>query len=166
MFKNLIVTLCLVVATLGDISIAYADEESVKKDIINVALENGSLNTFSEALSTADLAGTLKGQGPFTVFAPTDKAFAALPQDTLKVLLQPENREKLIEIINFHLVADKLTGNDMVKATHFKSVQGQILTVSTEGGRVMINNAGVTMIDVEASNGVIHLIDTVLLPKE
>lgn len=165
MFKKLVVTLSIVVASLGFTSVVFADD-SVKNDIVDVALENGSLKTFGEALKTANLVDTLKSEGPFTVFAPTDKAFANLPEGTLETLLEPENKSKLTAILSYHIVKSKLTGNDIVKATSFETSQGQKLTVSTAGGRVMINNAGVSMIDVKASNGVIHVIDTVLMPKE
>jgi uncharacterized surface protein with fasciclin (FAS1) repeats len=116
------------------------------------------------ALSGAGLASTLKGPGPFTVFAPTDAAFAKLPAGTVESLLKPENKDKLAAILTYHVVPGRVTAADVGKLQEAKTVNGKVLTVSTKGGGVMINDAKVTTTDIAASNGVIHVIDSVILP--
>ena len=108
---------------------------------------------------------TLKGKGPFTVFAPTDDAFAKLPAGTVDELLKPENKQKLIAILTYHVVAGKVTAAQAMKLNSAKTVNGQSLNIATSGGMVMINDATVTKADILCSNGVIHVIDTVLMPK-
>jgi len=128
-------------------------------------MENGSFNTLVTAVKAAGLVETLKGDGPFTVFAPTDEAFAKLPEGTLDMLLLPENKEKLTSILTYHVVAGKVTAADVMKIDSAPTLQGQEVTITTNDGKVMVNNAHVVMADVEASNGVIHVIDNVLMPK-
>lgn len=135
------------------------------KDIVDTAVAAGSFKTLAAALQAAGLVDTLKGQGLFTVFAPTDEAFAKLPVGTVEELLKPENKEKLKAILLYHVVAGKVTSKQMVKLHSAKTVNGQTVTIAVKGGKVLINNATVVKADVEASNGVIHVIDTVLLPK-
>lgn len=134
-----------------------------KIDIVETAIAAGNFSTLATALTAAGLVETLKGDGPFTVFAPTDEAFAKLPQQTLSDLLKPENKEKLTAILTYHVVPGKITASQVSSISKAITVQGQSLTVDTKDG-VKINDAKVLAADVEASNGVIHVIDTVLLP--
>jgi transforming growth factor-beta-induced protein len=136
-----------------------------EKDIVDTAVAAGSFNTLVTAIKAAGLVETLKGKGPFTVFAPTDEAFAKLPAGTLDTLLKPENKEKLKGILTYHVVAGKVMAKDVVKLKEAKTVNGQMLTIAVKDGKVMVNNANVAKTDVAASNGVIHVIDAVLLPK-
>lgn len=133
-------------------------------DIVDTAVAN-HFNTLATALTAADLVDTLKGPGPFTVFAPTDAAFAKLPEGTLDTLLKPENKGQLVSILTYHVVSGKVMAADVVKLSEAKTVNGQSVTITVADGTVMVNNATVTQTDVEASNGVIHVIDTVLLPQ-
>jgi uncharacterized surface protein with fasciclin (FAS1) repeats len=134
------------------------------KDIVDTAVAAGQFNTLVQALQAAGLVETLKGKGPFTVFAPTDEAFAKLPSGTLEELLKPENKGKLVAILTYHVVAGEVKASDVVKLTSAKTVNGEPLKVSTMGGNVMINDANVVKADILCSNGVIHVIDAVLLP--
>jgi uncharacterized surface protein with fasciclin (FAS1) repeats len=165
MFKKFTAILSIAVASLVFVSGCTTNDNGMKKDIVDVAVENGSFNTLVAAVKTAGLVDTLKGHGPFTVFAPTDDAFAKLPEGTVEMLLKPENKDKLVAVLTYHVVAGKVTAADVMKLDSAATVQGQEVMVSTKDGSVMINNAKVIMADVEASNGVIHVIDTVLLPK-
>lgn len=137
----------------------------MKKDIVDVAVESGSFTTLVAALKAAGLVDTLKGEGPFTVFAPTDQAFANLPEGTVNMLLLPENKEKLTSVLTYHVVAGKVMAADVMKIDSAATLQGQAVTITTANGKVMINNATVVTADIEASNGVIHVIESVLLPK-
>jgi len=135
------------------------------KDVVETAAAAGSFKTLAKALEAADLVGTLKVAGPFTVFAPTDEAFAKLPAGTLESLLKPENKQKLQRILTYHVVAGKVMAADVVKLQQAKAVSGDSITVTTNQGGVRVDGALVTATDVAASNGVIHVIDTVILPK-
>ena len=135
------------------------------KDIVDTAVAAGQFKTLAAALTAAGLVPTLKGAGPFTVFAPTDAAFAKLPKGTVEDLLKPENKAKLTAILTYHVVAGKVMAADVVKLTSAKTVQGGTAKVSTMGGTVMIDASHVTTTDIAASNGVIHVIDTVMMPK-
>jgi len=135
------------------------------KDIVDTAVAAGSFNTLVAAVKAAALVDTLKGTGPFTVFAPTDAAFAKLPAGTLDDLLKPENKAKLQAILTYHVVPGKVMAADVVKLKSAKTVQGQELTIKVSGDTVTVNNATVVKTDIACSNGVIHVIDTVLLPK-
>ena len=134
------------------------------KDIVAVASSAGSFNTLVAAVKAAGLVETLQGPGPFTVFAPTDEAFAKLPKGTLEDLLKPENKEKLTSILTYHVVPGKVMAAD-VKTMKAKTVNGKELDVKASSKGVTIDNAKVVKTDVAASNGVIHVIDTVVLPK-
>jgi uncharacterized surface protein with fasciclin (FAS1) repeats len=134
------------------------------KDIVDTAVASGQFNTLAKALQAAGLVDTLKGNGPFTVFAPTDDAFAKLPPGTLAELLKPENKSKLVAILTFHVVSGEVKASDVAKLTSAKTVNGEPLKIATAGGNVMINDANVVKADILCSNGVIHVIDTVLLP--
>lgn len=133
------------------------------KNIVETAIDAGSFKTLAAALTAADLVETLTGAGPFTVFAPTDDAFAKIPAETLTDLLKPENKEKLVGILTYHVVAGKVLAADVVKLTSAKTVNGQEVKIDATAG-VKINDSTVTTADVETSNGVIHIIDTVLMP--
>jgi uncharacterized surface protein with fasciclin (FAS1) repeats len=135
------------------------------KDIVDTAVEAGTFNTLAAALTEAGLVDALKGKGPFTVFAPTDDAFAKLPKGTVENLLKPENRDQLTAILTYHVVAGKVMAKDAVKLDAAETLNGQRLHISVKGEGVMIDKAKVTATDIKASNGVIHVIDTVLLPS-
>ena len=140
--------------------------EAVKsKDIIDTAIANGSLETLASALKAAALIETLKGKGPFTVFAPNDAAFAKLPKETLDSLLKPENKAKLAGILTYHVVPGTKHAKDLTPLKSLKTVQGSELQLKTEAGKVVVGSGHVTKADIECSNGVIHVIDTVAMPK-
>ena len=151
-------------AAIAATALTAAPLQAQSKDIVDTAVGAGQFKTLAAALQAAGLVATLKGAGPFTVFAPTDAAFAKLPKGTVEDLLKPENKAKLTAILTYHVVPGKVTAADVSKLTAAKTVQGGSVRVSTMGG-VMIDNAHVTTADVAASNGVIHIIDTVLMPK-
>jgi transforming growth factor-beta-induced protein len=142
-----------------------AYDTQAKKDIVDTAVAAGSFTTLVSAVKAADLVSTLKGPGPFTVFAPTDAAFAKLPKGTLEDLLKPENKAKLQAILTYHVVSGKVMAADVVKMESAKTVNGQMLTINTTDGVVTVDNSRVGKTDIESSNGVIHVIDTVMLPK-
>ena len=146
------------------LSVGTLRAESTDKDIVAVASGAGSFKTLVAAVKAAGLVETLQGKGPFTVFAPTDEAFAKLPSGTVESLLKPENKEKLVAILTYHVVAGKVMAAD-VKTGMIKTVNGKELDVKAWDGKVSVNGAKVTSADVAASNGVIHVIDTVVLPK-
>ena len=135
-----------------------------KKDIVDTAIADGNFTTLVAALQAADLVETLRGEGPFTVFAPTDTAFAKLPAGTLDSLLEPRNKSKLAGILTYHVVSGKVMAADVVNLTSASTVNGKAVMIAVEGHTVMVNNAKVTQTDIECSNGVIHVIDAVLLP--
>ena len=135
-------------------------------DIVDTAVNDGRFTTLAAALGAADLVETLKGEGPFTVFAPTDAAFAKLPAGTVDSLLLPENKQKLIDILTYHVVAGKVLAADVLKLTEAETVLGQNVTIKVMDGKVYINDAQVIITDIKAGNGVIHVIDTVLLPPQ
>ena len=135
------------------------------KDIVDTAVGAGQFKTLAAALQAAGLVETLKGKGPFTVFAPTDAAFAKLPAGTVEMLLKPENKAKLTAVLTYHVVPGKVMAADVTKVTSAKTVQGGAVAVKATGGKVMVDNANVVTADIAASNGVIHVIDTVLMPK-
>ena len=133
-------------------------------DIVDTAVAAGSFKTLAKALAAADLVNTLKGPGPFTVFAPTDEAFAKLPAGTLENLLKPENKATLVRVLTYHVVAGKVMAADVAKISSAKAVSGDALRINVTGNNVTVDNAKVVKTDIAASNGVIHVIDTVLLP--
>ncbi len=140
---------------------AYADGHS--KDIVDTAVSAGSFSTLVAAVQAAELVDTLKGDGPFTVFAPTDEAFAALPEGTVETLLKPENKEQLVAVLTYHVVPGKVMSSDLSDDMTAATVQGGDITIDLDSG-VMINDANVVQADIETSNGVIHVIDKVILP--
>jgi uncharacterized surface protein with fasciclin (FAS1) repeats len=137
--------------------------ESHVKDIVDTAVEAGTFNTLAAALTAAGLVETLKGEGPFTVFAPTDEAFAKLPAGTVEDLLKPENKDKLTAILTYHVVPGAVMSTDLTEGMKAATVQGGEVTIMLEGGP-KVNDAMITTPDIAASNGVIHVIDTVLMP--
>lgn len=149
--------LVVVLASGPDVRAAEAD-----KDIVEMAKAAGSFNTLLTAATEAGLVDTLKGDGPFTVFAPTDEAFAKVPEEMLNALLR--DKAKLKEVLLYHVVQGKVMAADTVKLDSANTVQGQPIMIKAQGGKVMINNAQVTPADIKASNGVIHVINSVLLP--
>ncbi|WP_170426678.1 fasciclin domain-containing protein [Ruegeria arenilitoris] len=141
---------------------AYADGHS--KDIVDTAVGAGSFETLVAAVQAAELVDTLKGEGPFTVFAPTDEAFAALPEGTVETLLKPENKDQLVAVLTYHVVPGKVMSGDLSDDMKAATVQGGEITIDLDNG-VMINDANVVQADIETSNGVIHVIDKVILPE-
>jgi uncharacterized surface protein with fasciclin (FAS1) repeats len=135
-----------------------------KKDIVDTAVAAGQFTTLAAALDAAGLVDTLKGDGPFTVFAPTDAAFAALPAGTVEELLKPENRDQLVAILTYHVVPGKVKAEDVIKLDQATTVNGSNVTISVAESSVRVDNAKVLMTDIYASNGVIHVIDAVILP--
>lgn len=146
-------------------SVIIPAEKSSTPDIVDTAVKAGKFNTLVAAVKAAGLVETLKGEGPFTVFAPTDEAFAKLPKGTVESLLKPENKEKLIAILTYHVVPGKVMAKDVVNLTEAKTVQGSAVKIAVNGGKVSIDGANVVKTDIETSNGVIHVIDAVILPK-
>ncbi len=134
------------------------------KDIVDTAVEAGTFNTLAAALTAAELVDTLKGDGPFTVFAPTDEAFAKLPEGTVDNLLKPENKDQLIAVLTYHVVPGEVMAADVVNLTEAPTVNGASIPVAVMDGKVMLGEVAVTATDIDASNGVIHVIDGVLLP--
>ena len=163
--KNIrILSITLVAATVAAFGISHAESDVKQKDIVAVASSAGSFNTLVAAVKAAGLVETLQGAGPFTVFAPTDEAFAKLPKGTVEDLLKPENKAKLVAILTYHVVAGKVMAAD-VKTMKAKTVNGKELDIKVADGHVTVDSAKVVKTDVAASNGVIHVIDTVVLPN-
>ncbi len=142
----------------------YKSQKS-EKDIVETAVAAGSFSTLVAAVEAAGLVETLQGAGPFTVFAPTDDAFAKLPAGTVEELLKPENKGKLQAILTYHVVPGKVVAKDALKLKSAKTAQGQELMISVKDGQPMVDNARIVKTDIMASNGVIHVIDSVILPK-
>ena len=162
--KTIRITFAAIIAAFSFVGLAHADSKEKASDIVAVASGNGSFNTLVAAVKAAGLVETLQGPGPFTVFAPTDEAFAKLPKGTVEDLLKPENKEKLVAILTYHVVSGKVMAAD-VKTMKAKTVNGQSLDVKVADGAVTVDKAKVVKTDVLASNGVIHVIDTVVLPN-
>ena len=148
--------------TAGD-EMAAPAETAEASDIVDTAVGAGSFSTLAAALEAAGLIDTLKGEGPFTVFAPTDDAFAALPEGTVENLLQPENRDQLVAVLTYHVVSGDVRAADVSSLSEANTVQGSAIAIDASDG-VRINDASVTQADIVCSNGVIHVIDKVLLP--
>lgn len=145
---------------------AKADHhEETKMDIVDTAVGAGKFKTLVTAVQAAGLVDVLKGDGPFTVFAPTDEAFAKLGDDAIAELLKPENKDKLVSILTYHVVSGKVMAADVTGIKKAETVQGSELKVKVKKGDVYINEAKVIATDIETSNGVIHIIDTVVIPK-
>jgi uncharacterized surface protein with fasciclin (FAS1) repeats len=162
-----IIKISLVALTLSALTVVpaqAADKSAAKGDIVSVAVGAGSFKTLVAAVQAAGLVETLQGPGPFTVFAPTDEAFAKLPAGTGESLLKPENKAKLVAVLTYHVVPGKVMAAD-VKTMKAKTVNGQELSIKADYGTVTVDGAKVIKTDVAASNGVIHVIDSVVLPK-
>jgi uncharacterized surface protein with fasciclin (FAS1) repeats len=155
-----------IVAAMAINGVASMGAVAADKDIVDTAVAAGSFKTLAKALQAADLVDTLKGAGPFTVFAPTDEAFAKLPAGTLDTLLKPENKAKLQRILTTHVVAGKVMAADVAKTSSAKAVSGARLTIAARDGGVTVDGANVVKTDIAATNGVIHVIDRVILPKD
>jgi uncharacterized surface protein with fasciclin (FAS1) repeats len=149
---------------LASASHAGTGSSKATQDIVGVAASAGTFNTLVAAVKAAGLVETLQGPGPFTVFAPTDEAFARLPAGTVDSLLKPENKQKLADILTYHVISGKVTAAD-VKTMQAKTVNGQSLAIKAGASGVTVNGANVTGTDIAATNGVIHVIDSVVLPK-
>uniref|UniRef100_UPI004048997F fasciclin domain-containing protein n=1 Tax=Roseivirga sp. TaxID=1964215 RepID=UPI004048997F len=152
---------------LGVVVMLFASLNTVQaqnKDIVDLAVGQDNLKTLVAAVKAAGLVDVLKGKGPFTVFAPTDAAFAALPAGTLEMLLKPENKDKLVAILTYHVVAGQVMSTDLSNGQEAATVQGEKIKVSIYDGKVKISGANVIAADVKASNGVVHVIDAVILP--
>ncbi len=154
----------LAVAAAAAAGLAGAPARAAGTDIVETAIAAGQFTTLAAALDGAGLVATLKGPGPFTVFAPTDAAFAKLPAGTVEDLLRPENKARLAAILTYHVVPGRVTAADVARLEEAETVNGETVEVRADGEAVMINDAKVTAADVAASNGVIHVIDTVMLP--
>ncbi|WP_420821393.1 fasciclin domain-containing protein [Rubripirellula obstinata] len=156
--------------TMMGVSSAKADEAATasataEKTIVEVAVEGKIFNTLVAAVKAGGLVETLSGEGPFTVFAPTDEAFAALPEGTVEMLVKPENKDKLVKILTYHVVSGKVMAKDVVTLSEAKTVQGSMVDIEVKDGTVMIDKAKVIKPDVDCKNGVIHVIDKVLMPE-
>lgn len=141
-----------------------AQAQYQSNDIVDIAVANGSFTTLVAAVQAAGLVDTLKGDGPFTVFAPTDEAFAKLPAGTVESLLLPENKDQLVSILTYHVVAGRVPASEVVTLSNAATVNGSTVDIADSNGVVTVNNATVTATDIEASNGLVHVVDTVLLP--
>lgn len=150
----------------GGSSMSNMQGNMMTGDIVDTAMKAGMFNTLAKALMAADLVETLKGTGPFTVFAPTDAAFAKIPADQLSALLMPENKDILQKILLYHVVKDRVTASSVMGMKMGTSAEGSMFKIKTRGSMVMIDKGMLTKTDIMASNGVIHVIDTVLMPKD
>jgi len=161
--KNLFTCTALIALLVWAAPTANAQDDAAK-DIVDIAVEAGTFNTLVAAVTAADLVDVLKSEGPFTVFAPTDEAFAALPEGTVENLLKPENKDQLVAVLTYHVVPGRVMAADVVTLTEAATVQGSTVDISVEDGVVKVDNATVVATDIKASNGVIHVIDAVILP--
>ena len=157
-YRNIVAATAIALASIG----AQATGNAPSKDIVDTADAAGSFKTLAAALQAADLVSTLKGEGPFTVFAPTDAAFAKIPKADLDALLKDKNA--LTKVLTYHVVPGEVMAADVVKLTQAKTVEGSPINIRVVDGKVMINDAKVAATDIAASNGVIHVIDTVIMP--
>ena len=161
-----IVSKAAVVLAVVGLAIGSGFARASNQDIVDTAVSAGQFKTLAAALKAADLVATLKGPGPFTVFAPTDEAFAKLPAGTVENLLKPENKAKLTAILTYHVVPGAVRAEQVTKLDQAKTVNGAMVKVTTKGGKVTINDATVVKADTAASNGIIHVIDKVILPPQ
>ena len=148
------------------VSVSSGSAFAFEKNIVDTAVEAGKFKTLAAALGAAGLVDAVKGPGPFTVFAPSDEAFAKLPKGTVETLLKPENKEKLKAILTYHVVPGKVMAKEVVNIKGAKSLNGQRIDVKIDGGKVMVDGAQVLTTDIACTNGVIHVIDSVILPSE
>ena len=162
--QSILAVTVLAVISVG-LALTLAAQPAATGDIVDTAVAAGSFKTLTAAIQAAGLTQTLKGKGPFTVFAPTDDAFAKLPAGTVDNLLKPESKEKLVAILTYHVVPGRVTAAQVSKMTEARTVNGKELAIRTDMGHVVVNDATVTKADINCSNGVIHVIDTVLIPN-
>ncbi len=163
--KLLVVAQFMVIAAQAHAGGYGGAKKAPKADIVDTAVAAGQFTTLAAALAAADLVDTLKSDGPFTVFAPTDDAFAKLPKGTVEELLKPENRDQLVSVLTYHVVPGKVASSQVVKITGAKTVQGSEISIAVVDGSVKIDDATVVKADIGASNGIIHVIDNVILPN-
>ena len=166
MKKSVLFLLVAAAACSFGVKSSLADCGTCDKTIVENAVASEDFKTLVAAVKAADLVKTLSGEGPFTVFAPTDKAFAKLSKETLESLLKPENKKKLAGILTYHVVAGKVMAADVVKLKNAKTVQGKNVRIRVKDGKVKLNKANVVKTDIVCKNGVIHVIDAVILPPE
>lgn len=159
-------TLMVAAIALMALSIGGMQARAAEKDIVDTAVAAGQFKTLASAIQAAGLVDTLKGDGPFTVFAPTDQAFAKLPAGTVENLLKPENKDQLVAILTYHVVPGKVEAAEVVTMDEAKTVNGKMVDIKVKGDTAMVNDAKVTKTDIAASNGVIHVIDTVIMPPK
>jgi uncharacterized surface protein with fasciclin (FAS1) repeats len=164
--KFRIATVVAAAAVALGLAFSGASTRAAEKDIVDTAASAGQFKTLAAALGAAGLVDTLKGAGPYTVFAPTDEAFAKLPAGTVENLLKPENKDQLVAILTYHVVPGKVMAADVTNLKEAKTVNGKMIEIEVKGDAVMVNEAKVTKTDIGASNGVVHVIDTVLLPPK
>ena len=157
--------LVALIAATASFSATDVKAETAGKTIVEIAAGSEDFSTLVAAVKAAGLVDVLSSKGPFTVFAPTNEAFAKLPEGTVESLLKPENKDKLIAVLKYHVVPGKVMAKDVVKVDSAKTAQGSSVTVTVEGKTVKVDNATVVKTDIEASNGVIHVIDTVIIPE-
>lgn len=165
MFSRRLVMSVAALATFGFLQLPDCSTQAAEKDIVTTAVEAGSFKTLAAAVQAAGLVETLQGQGPFTVFAPTDEAFAKLPAGTVKSLLKPENKHQLVAVLTYHVVPGQVTAGEVVKLNAAATVNGQRVDINVADGKVVIDQATVVTTDIHCSNGVIHVIDQVILPS-
>jgi uncharacterized surface protein with fasciclin (FAS1) repeats len=156
----------LVIGAFAPFAVSAGPAPSAKADLVDTAVAAGSFKTLAAALTAADLVGALKSDGPFTVFAPTDAAFAKLPKGTLESLLKPENKAQLVSILKLHVIAARVPLSAALAQGSAKSLSDETVTIAFKDGAVRVNGAKLTAADINTSNGVIHVIDTVLLPEK
>ena len=161
---NSMTKLALAAVTVLGLTVGAMSARAADKDVVDTAVAAGQFQTLAAALDAAGLVETLKGSGPFTVFAPTDEAFAKLPAGTVENLLKPENKDQLVAILTYHVVPGAVMAAEVVGLDEAQTVNGKTLKLTSNGGTVMVNDAKVTATDISASNGVIHVIDSVVLP--
>lgn len=165
LLSTFVVALFTSVTLMANDGIDKPVKEKADMDIVDLAASTDFLSTLVAAVKAGDLVDVLKSDGPFTVFAPTNEAFAKLPAGTVESLLKPENKDKLIAVLTYHVVPGIVKSTDLTDGQKAKTVQGQEITVKLSGGKAMIDNATVTAADIEATNGIVHVIDSVILPK-
>ena len=163
--KKIVLALAAVMLATTVSQSAFAGCGTCDKTVVEVAVKADNFKTLVAAVKAAGLAETLSGKGPFTVFAPSDEAFAKLPEGTIAELLKPENKEKLVAILTYHVVPGKVMAKDVVKLSEAKTVQGSAAKIKVKDGNVMVDKAKVVKTDIPCVNGVIHVIDSVILPK-
>jgi len=163
--QSILTAAALLVAVSSVSAGTYGKHTHASKDIVDTAVAAGTFNTLAAALGAGDLVGALKGEGPFTVFAPTDAAFAKLPAGTIEMLLKPENKAKLVDILTYHVVAAKVPASTALTLDKAEALNGKTIMLTIRDGSLFLNDSKVIKTDIMTSNGIIHVIDTVLIPS-